>query len=86
MKVRIDVDKTEYHERSDVSEIFKREEIRRLRQLLRRLRYLEAQVRERGGLADPRANGGAAHVELEIEALEFVLVEVDYLKIERTEP
>lgn len=83
MKVQIDLSKTEYHEREDVEEFFTREELRRLRQLLRRLRFLEAQVRERGGMADPRANGGAAHAELEIEAFEFVLTEMEYMEIKR---
>jgi hypothetical protein len=41
--------------------------------LLRRLRFLEQQVRETGGLADGNASGGAAFAEWEIEALEWVL-------------
>lgn len=82
-KARIDLTLTEYHEREDVREYFTREEIRRLRQLLRRLRFLEAQIRERGGMDDPRANGGAVHAEMEIEALEFVLNDMGYLEIKR---
>ena len=54
-------------------------EIRRLRVLLRRLRFLEANIRKHGGLQ--AESGGATFAELEAEALEFALTEMGYLLI-----
>lgn len=68
-----DQDLSRYREVSDASKDFDRIERRRLRLILRRLQFLEQKVREEGGLANPRANGGAAYTEWEIEALEWIL-------------
>jgi len=71
--MRVDVDKSIYHEAPDVARDFDRTELRRARYLLRRLRFLEQQVRENGGLENASGNGGAAFAEWEVEALEWVL-------------
>jgi hypothetical protein len=79
--MKIDVEKSIYHEDAAAKDDFNRDEIRRLRLLLRRLRFLEAQVRKTGGSAN--GSGGAAFAEWETEALEFVLVELGYLDEDR---
>lgn len=77
--MRIDATKSAYHEAQGVKEEFTRAELRRLRLLLRRLRFLETQVRKRGGLADGQGSGGAAFAEWEIEALEWILTDIGFL-------
>lgn len=77
--MKIDVSKSAYHEAPDARRDFNRVELRRLRLLLRRLRFLEKQIRESGGLDNGAASGGAAFAEWEAEALEFVLTEVGFL-------
>lgn len=71
--MKVDVDKSIYHEAADASDEFNRTELRRARLLLRRLRFLEQQIRESGGMGSGSANGGAAFAEWEVEALEWVL-------------
>lgn len=83
--MKIDPTKSEIHERKDASDIFSRSELRYMRQLLRRARFLEAQIRDRGGMNGPDANGGAAWAELELAAFEFALVEMEYAEIRRIE-
>jgi hypothetical protein len=77
---KVDTSLSRYRERDDAKDEFNRHELRRCRQLLRRLQYLEAQVRDRGGLADPTGNGGAAFAEFEVECLEWVLTEIEFLE------
>lgn len=77
--MRVDVSKSAYHEAPEARNEFNRLELRRLRLLLRRLRYLEGQIRDNGGLENGGANGGAAFAEWEVEALEFVLTEMGFL-------
>ena len=77
--MRVDTDKSVYHEAPNVRDEFDRVEIRRCRLLLRRLRFLEAQVQQTGGLAAGGASGGAAFAEWEVEALEWILSEVGFL-------
>lgn len=77
---RIDTHLSQYKEAPDVRTEFDRSELRRLRFLMRRLQYLEQQIRERGGMAAPDATGGGAFAEMEVEALEYVLTEVGYLQ------
>lgn len=76
----IDPSQSVYHEREDAEEEFTPEELRRMRLLLRRMRFLEKQINESGGLASPGASGGAAFAEWELEALQWVLTEMDYLE------
>jgi len=77
--MRVDVDKSFYHEADNAEVEFDRAELKWARYLLRRLRFLEMQVRESGGIAG--GSGGAVHAELEMEALEWVLGEegINYL-------
>lgn len=75
--MKVDVEQSIYHEAPEAKQDFNRAELRRCRLLLRRLRFLEAQVRATGGLES--ASGGAAFAEWEVEALEWILVEVGYL-------
>lgn len=77
--MKVDVSKSVYQEAPEAREDYSRRELRRLRLLLRRLRFLEQQVRESGGLADGNSSGGAAFAEWEIEALEFALTELGFL-------
>lgn len=77
--MKVDVSKSAYHEAPEARNEFNRIELRRLRLLLRRLRYLEGQIRDNGGLENGEANGGAAFAEWEVEALEFVLTELGFL-------
>ena len=78
--MRVDVERSAYHEADDAKDEFNKQELRRLRLLLRRLRFLESQVRETGGLASGGGSGGAAFAEWETEALEWVLTEVGFLQ------
>ena len=77
--MKIDPTLSAYHEAPEAREDFNRTELRSLRLLLRRLRFLEAQVRETGGMADGQGSGGAAFAEWEIGALEWILTEVGFL-------
>lgn len=71
--MKVDASKSAYHEAADATEEFNRVELRRCRLLLRRLRFLEAQIRDNGGLDNGSASGGAAFAEWEVEALEWIL-------------
>ena len=77
--MKIDVNQSKYHEAPEARQEFNRAEIRSLRLLLRRLRFLEAQVREGGGLSSGSGSGGAAFAEWEVEALEWIMTEVGFL-------
>lgn len=75
--MRVDPARSIYHEVEYVRSEFSRAEIKRLRILLRRLRFLEAQVRATGGISS--GNSGGVFAEMEADALEWVLNEVGYL-------
>jgi hypothetical protein len=77
--VKIDVSKSVYHENDGAKDEFNRRELKHCRLLLRRLRFLEQQIRETGGLANGGGSGGAAFAEWEVEALEWILDEVGFL-------
>lgn len=77
--MKIDVSLSVYHEDANARNEFDRRELKHLRLLLRRLRFLEQQVRESGGLANPSASGGAAFAEMEADALEWILKDVGFL-------
>lgn len=70
--MRIDMDLTEFHEADWAEKEFSRAELKHARFLLRRLRYLEQQLRERHA-ASAGASGGAVFAESEAEALEWAL-------------
>lgn len=70
-----------HHEDPQARKEFSRSELTHLRVLLRRLRFLETQVRKNGGINAPITQGGGAmHAEIEALALEFALSELGYLK------
>lgn len=71
--MRVDKSLSIYTERPDALTEFDRTELKRCRLLLRRLQFLEAKVRENGGLANGGDSGAAAFTEWEVEALEWVL-------------
>ncbi len=69
--MRIDASQSEYHEAESASREFEPDELTHARLLLRRLRFLEVQVRKNGGLASP--DGGAGWAEMERNALAWAL-------------
>lgn len=77
--MRVDAERSAYHEAASARNEFNKVELRRLRLLLRRLRFLESQVAKTGGLANDNATGGAAFAEWEVDALEWILTEVGFL-------
>jgi hypothetical protein len=77
--MRVDVQQSAFHEAPEARNEFTKAELRRLRLLLRRLRFLEQQVRETGGLENGNGSGGAAFAEWEVEALEWVLTDIGFL-------
>lgn len=77
--MKIDPDQSRYHERPDARNEYSETEIKRLRLILRRLRFLEHQVRVNGGLANGGGSGGAAFADWEMDALAWLLKEVEYL-------
>ncbi len=70
--MRVDKSLSVYHEAPELREEFSPHEIRHARLLLRRLRFLEDQVRKTGGMAGNNS-GGAAFAEMEVAALEWIL-------------
>ena len=78
--MKVDKAQSVYHEDPSARDEFSKSELRRLRLLLRRLRFLETKVRDQGGLQDGGGSGGAAFAEWEVEALEWVLDEMGFLK------
>lgn len=79
--MKVDEAMSRYVEAPDTNAEFNRMERKRLRLILRRLRFLEHKVRTDGGLANPDSNGGAGYTEWEIEALEWILLEVGFLEV-----
>jgi len=75
--VRTDPNLSEFHEAPTAQDEFTRDEIKRCRLLLRRLRFLEAKVRENGGLAG--SSGASGWAEMEADALEWILRDNGYL-------
>ena len=78
--MKIDVSQSVYHEDERTVGDYTKVEVRRLRFLLRRLRFLETQVRENGGLQNGGDSGGSAFAEWEMEALEWLLDDIGFLK------
>lgn len=82
--MKVDTSNSIYHEAEDAASSgeFDRQELRRCRLLLRRLRFLEAQLAQTGGMANG-GSGGAAYAEWEVEALEWALSELGFLDEDR---
>lgn len=69
-----------YREATTAEEDFTLPELKKLRFLLRRLRYLETQIQKREAAKQVQGEGGAlSFVEAERDALEFALLEIGYL-------
>lgn len=77
--MKVDTNNTKYHIADDAKDQFNRREMTHLRFLLRRLRFLETKIEETGGMEAPEANGGATFAEMELQALEYILLEVGFL-------
>lgn len=81
--MKVDTENSIYQEAESATQEFDRTELRRLRYLLRRLRFLETNIAASGGLASESKSGGSVFAEWEVEALEWVLTEVGYLEVKR---
>lgn len=81
--MRVDAANSIYQEDPAARQEFNSRELKSLRLLLRRLRFLEAQIERSGGLSAKGGSGGAAFAEWEADALEWVLVEVGFLSERR---
>lgn len=77
--MKIDPSQSTFHESPLAVNEFNRRELKHLRLMLRRLRFLEKSVRDNGGLRDGGTSGGAAFAEWEMDALEWLLIEVGFL-------
>lgn len=76
--MRVDKNRSAYWEDPDVENLdYSREELRYLRQVLRRLRFLEKQIIDRG--STDATGGGGLYATLERDALEWLLREIEYL-------
>lgn len=78
--MRIDATASVYQEDPDARVDYSAEELRHLRTLLRRLRFLERRVKENGGLSDQSGAGGSAYAEWEASALAWTLTELGFLE------
>lgn len=76
--MKVDAKNSIYQEASTINDDFDREELRHLRFLLRRLRYLDEQVERTGGVMG--GSGGATFAEYERDALAYTLTEIGFLK------
>lgn len=77
--MKVDAQNSIYQEASTAKDEFTREELKHLRFMLRRLRYLDQQVRDTGGIAS--GSGGGVHAEMERDALAWLLTdEVPFLE------
>lgn len=59
---------------------FNMEEVRHCRVILRRLRFLEEQITRKGGMQSNDPSGGAVFVELEANALAWMLTDIGFIK------
>lgn len=77
--MKVDASKSKYHEAPGLRSEFNRQELRHCRLILRRLRFLEAQIEASGGIGSESSSGGGAFAEWELAALEWMLIELGYL-------
>lgn len=75
--MKVDASESEYQEAPEAREEFSKRELKRLRFLLRRLRFLEMKARENEGKMD--RSGQSVFADLEVESLEYVLTEIGFL-------
>lgn len=78
--MKIDAKRSAFHEDPGAKADYSRSELRKMRLLLRRLRFLETKIREYGGLQDEQGSGGSAFAEWEADALEWALTELGFLR------
>mgnify|MGYP003452295175 CR=1 FL=1 len=76
--MKIDPSESMFEEAPNAEREFSRTELRHLRLLLRRLRFLEAKAKEEDQRTEA-SSGAGAFVEWEIAALEWTLDEIGYL-------
>ncbi len=70
---RIDVENSKYHEKEEHAEgDFSRAELLKARVILRRLRFLETQMRINSGTTDP-SSSASLHTAQEADGLEWLL-------------
>lgn len=79
--MKVDKSKSVYRESPTAKVEFDKLELRHLRFLLRRLRFLETRVNQSGGLGSSDPSGGPAFSEMEVDALAWVLNEVGFLAL-----
>lgn len=79
--MKVDERVSRYKEHETAVNEFSVPELKHARFLLRRLRFLEEKIAERGGLADPSSSGAALFAEVETDALIWVLEEIGYLVV-----
>lgn len=73
--MKVEQANSKYQESPEAADMFSVPELKKLRALLRRLRYLDGQIhREPASIS-----GGLMFAEREVDALAFVLDEVGYL-------
>lgn len=79
--MKIDPSKSDYQPLPNLERAFTRQELKHCNQALRRLRFLEHQVRENGGIAGAAngQSGGAVFAELERDAIAWLLVDAGFL-------
>lgn len=83
--MKVDTSMSIYSESLTAADEFDRTELLHLRYIMRRLQFLEAQVRERG-LSRGARSGGAVHAEMEVAALEWLLTDVGFLDVQAQRP
>lgn len=76
--MKVNTDKSRYREHPLATTEFALDELKRLRFLLRRLRFLDAKAAVEGGVHE--SGTGAVFADLEIDALVYVLSEIGYLE------
>lgn len=76
--MKVDASNSIYREDPGAKSEFNRKELRMLRLLLRRLHFLEAQIKKNEGKVN--LSGGANFAEWESDALEYVLTEIGFLE------
>lgn len=74
--MRVDSALSAYSERVDAREQYDRDQMEHMRFLLRRLQFLEHQLRERGDVT-----GGAVFAQAERNALEWVLEDMEFIDV-----
>lgn len=77
--MKVDLSKTKYHEADGAAAEFSTDEIRKLKVILRRLRFLEHQIRENGGIENSTSGSGMFN-EMEVDALSWLLTDIGYLR------